>query len=46
VSSGALVNRMNFAVDLTSGRLRSVHLAAPTPAHAPLAIGSPEFQRR
>ncbi len=29
VSSGALVNRLNFAVDLTSGRLRGISMPAP-----------------
>lgn len=40
VNSGALISRMNFAVELANGK-------ATTPAQAvALALGSPEFQRR
>jgi uncharacterized protein (DUF1800 family) len=55
VNTGALVNRMNFAVDLTANRLAGVRVdlpAIPGSADTDRAkawaakLGSPEFQRR
>jgi uncharacterized protein (DUF1800 family) len=45
VSAGALVNRMNFAVELGKNAVRGVSLAQADDKLA-LEIGSPEFQRR
>ncbi len=45
VSAGALVNRMNFAVELGKNAVRGVALAQADDKLA-LEIGSPEFQRR
>ena len=51
VNTGALVNRMNFAVDLTNNRLPGVRVdlqaaATTDPQAAALRLGSPGFQRR
>jgi uncharacterized protein (DUF1800 family) len=52
VNTGALVNRMNFAVDLTANRLPGVRVDLPAsgglgdPQAAALRLGAPEFQRR
>jgi uncharacterized protein (DUF1800 family) len=52
VNTGALVNRMNFAVDLTNDRLPGVRVdlqaagMTADPQAAALRLGSPEFQRR
>jgi uncharacterized protein (DUF1800 family) len=43
VSSGALVNRINFAVALSKGQVAGVRLTQPEGA---LAFGSAEFQRQ
>jgi uncharacterized protein (DUF1800 family) len=43
VSSGALVNRINFAIELSSNRLRGVRVAAVKTA---TDIGAAEFQRQ
>jgi uncharacterized protein (DUF1800 family) len=43
VSSGSLVNRINFAVELTSNRLRGVRVTAPRTA---VDIGAAAFQRQ
>ena len=43
VSSGSLVNRINFAVELSNNRLRGVRVAAPRTA---IDIGAAEFQRQ
>ena len=43
VSSGSLVNRINFAVELSANRLRGVRLSAPRPA---IDIGGAKFQRQ
>ena len=45
VNTGALVNRMNFAVSLTSGQLRGLSIEDPSAGTA-LTLGSPEFQRK
>src|SRR5204862_1892376 len=44
VNTGALVNRMNFAVALTEGRLRGVTFASAEPTA--MTLGGPDFQRR
>jgi uncharacterized protein (DUF1800 family) len=44
VNTGALVSRMNFALSLTSNKLRGVAVAQTQPDA--IALGSPEFQRR
>ena len=46
VNTGALLARMNFAVQLASGRLRGVGAPAEPDADLALRLGSPEFQRR
>jgi len=52
VNTGALVNRMNFAVDLTGNRLPGVRVdlqaagGSGDPQALALRLGSPEFQRR
>jgi uncharacterized protein (DUF1800 family) len=46
VASGALVQRMNFALALGDGRLRGVWLPASADRKTALATGAPEFQRR
>ena len=52
VNTGALVNRLNFAVDLTNNRLPGVRVDLQAagftadPQAAALRLGSPEFQRR
>jgi uncharacterized protein (DUF1800 family) len=52
VNTGALVNRMNFAVDLTGNRVPGVRVdlqaagLSADPQAAALQLGSPEFQRR
>src|SRR6202162_2099212 len=43
VNSAALLNRMNFALQLTKNQLPGVKVAASQPAEL---IGSPDFQRR
>lgn len=45
VNSGALLNRMNFALALTSGKLPGVRIGK-LPANAGLLLGGPEFQRQ
>jgi uncharacterized protein (DUF1800 family) len=45
VNTGALVNRMNFAVSLTSGQLRGLSIGDSSAVTA-LTLGSPEFQRK
>ena len=45
VSSGALVNRMNFAVELSNNKLRGVRVPANRTALA-RATGEPDFQRQ
>jgi uncharacterized protein (DUF1800 family) len=45
VSSGALVTRINFAVTLSRGQLRGVHLPA-TPHVDALALGAADFQKQ
>jgi uncharacterized protein (DUF1800 family) len=44
-SPGSLVARMNFATQLTSGKMPGIVLAAPAPDLA-VRLGSPDFQRR
>jgi uncharacterized protein (DUF1800 family) len=46
LNTGALVNRMNFAVRLARNHLPGVALTADAPEDLALAIGGPEFQRR
>jgi uncharacterized protein (DUF1800 family) len=43
VNSGALLGRMNFAVQLAQNKVNGVKVAATASAEA---IGSPDFQRR
>jgi uncharacterized protein (DUF1800 family) len=45
VSSGSLVSRINFALDLSNNRLRGVHLPADRGRSA-IDIGAAEFQRQ
>jgi uncharacterized protein (DUF1800 family) len=45
VSSGALVNRMNFAVELSNNKLRGIRVPAGRAALA-RATGEPDFQRQ
>jgi uncharacterized protein (DUF1800 family) len=45
VSTGALVNRMNFSLELASGAVDGVRLDRAAPGLAE-RLGSPEFQRR
>jgi hypothetical protein len=44
VSSGSLVSRINFALDLSNNRLRGVRL--PGGGANAIDIGAPEFQRQ
>ena len=46
VSAGALVSRMNFAVDLSKNAVRGVRLPLPEEQTMALKIGAPEFQRQ
>jgi uncharacterized protein (DUF1800 family) len=46
VSSGALVNRINFAVALGNGQLRGVRVPPATAKSVAMTIGSAEFQRQ
>ncbi len=46
VSAGALVNRMNFAMDLSKNQLRGVRVPLNEEQTLALKIGAPEFQRR
>jgi uncharacterized protein (DUF1800 family) len=43
VSSGSLVSRINFALELSTNRLRGVKLSGARP---PMDIGAAEFQRQ
>jgi uncharacterized protein (DUF1800 family) len=46
VSAGALVSRMNFAVDLSKNAVRGVRVPLSEAQTLALQIGAPEFQRR
>ncbi|HWI18630.1 MAG TPA: DUF1800 domain-containing protein, partial [Vicinamibacterales bacterium] len=46
VSAGALVNRMNFAVDLSKNNVRGVRVPLTEEQTRALQIGAPEFQRQ
>jgi uncharacterized protein (DUF1800 family) len=46
VSAGALVSRMNFAVDLSKNAIRGVRVPLKEEETVALKIGSPEFQRQ
>ena len=46
VSAGALVSRMNFAVDLSKNALRGVRVPLSEEQTVALKIGAPEFQRQ
>jgi uncharacterized protein (DUF1800 family) len=49
ISTGGLLNRMNFAVALTEGRLKGVRVekeGRPDAKVSAQSVGSPEFQRR
>jgi uncharacterized protein (DUF1800 family) len=46
VSAGALVNRMNFAVDLAKNNVRGVRVPLSEEQTMDLKIGAPEFQRQ
>ncbi len=46
VSAGALVSRMNFAVDLSKNAVRGVRVPLSEEQAAALKIGAPEFQRQ
>jgi uncharacterized protein (DUF1800 family) len=43
VSTGALLQRMNFGLELASGRVRGVEMSQKVDG---MSLGSPEFQRR
>jgi len=46
VSAGALVSRMNFAVDLAKNQVRGVRVPLSEEQTMALKIGAPEFQRQ
>ena len=46
VTAGALVNRMNFAVDLSKNAVKGVRVPLSEEQTLALKIGSPEFQRQ
>jgi uncharacterized protein (DUF1800 family) len=46
VSAGALVSRMNFAVDLSKNAIRGVRVPLSEEQAAAVKIGAPEFQRQ
>ena len=46
VSAGALVSRMNFAVDLSKNQVRGVRVPLSEEQALGLKIGAPEFQRQ
>ena len=46
VSAGALVSRMNFAIELSKNQVRGVRVALSEGDAMALKIGSPEFQRQ
>jgi len=46
VNAGALVSRMNFAVDLSKNAIRGVRVPLTEQQAVALNIGSPEFQRQ
>ncbi len=46
VNSGAMVNRMNFAVDLASNKLPGVIVQTADADKLALELGSPEFQKQ
>jgi uncharacterized protein (DUF1800 family) len=46
VSAGALVSRMNFAVDLSKNAVRGVRVPLSEEQALALKIGAPEFQRQ
>ena len=46
VSAGALVSRMNFAVDLSKNAVRGVRVPLSEEQTVALKIGAPEFQRQ
>jgi len=46
VNSGALMNRINFAVALSNNQLPGVRASVADPKKTALELGGPEFQRR
>ena len=46
VSAGALVSRMNFAVELSKNAIRGVRVPLSEEQTLALKIGAPEFQRQ
>ena len=46
VSAGALVSRMNFAVELSKNAIRGVHVPLSEEQTLAIQIGAPEFQRQ
>ena len=46
VSAGALVSRMNFAVDLSKNAVRGVRVPLSEEQTMAMKIGAPEFQRQ
>ena len=46
VSAGALVSRMNFAVDLSKNAVRGVRVPLSEEQTLAMKIGAPEFQRQ
>jgi hypothetical protein len=46
VNAGALVSRMNFAVDLSKNAIRGVRVPLSEEQTVALKIGAPEFQRQ
>jgi len=45
-NSGALLDRINFAIALTSGKMPGVRIADKLPTDAAQVIGGPEFQKQ
>ena len=46
LSTGTLIERMNFAVALANNRIAGTHYPAAKPADVALVVGSPRFQMR
>ena len=46
VNSGAILNRMNFAVDLASNKLPGVIVQTADADKLALSLGGPEFQKQ
>jgi uncharacterized protein (DUF1800 family) len=46
ISSGALVNRINFALELAGHRMRGVRVPGGVDDNLAKALGAPEFQKQ